>query len=452
MIIRTPKKVRFTVISNAVIEDQRLTWAATGLLIYLLSKPDNWRIQPAHLIKERQLGRDGIYRLLKELETAGYMRKRQVKNHAGRMVGTDWFVFDEPQPAAPGPENPDTGKPHPELPHPVNPPLTNTDLSTKTEINKYTHSNAQPKLQPSAPNQPPCVCMSSLSGVEREREERPDSVESVESVESVAPVAPVELVKLVEPVAPMEPVALVVPVVYREAPPVAQFLSDTAVTPAPAPAHDHPPLLSEHRAEGKSETVDTPPAAPAHPRPAQPSPRKPTVAPLDAHEQEALAWAQQHSFWHSRITNPENLRRNLQPGKAFRAQFLGAKALASDATTDQGLAGDLLQNHPVYRGYDHAESYRHFQSPQPAGDTGPGRPEHAACAAAGERQRKLCPAEAARLAEQRLLQRLDRERAERARTVAGERLAAEELDAVYYRPPVAADGGHLQPSMDRQLW
>ena len=62
MIIRTPKKARFTVLGNALIEDPHLSWAALGMLVYLLSKPDNWRILPAHLIKERQLGRDGVYR------------------------------------------------------------------------------------------------------------------------------------------------------------------------------------------------------------------------------------------------------------------------------------------------------------------------------------------------------------------------------------------------------
>lgn len=73
-IIRARRRHRFLIIDQRAIEDDRLSWAARGLLGYLLSKPDDWKVLVNDLRKRGDLGRDGIYRLLKELRTVGYAR------------------------------------------------------------------------------------------------------------------------------------------------------------------------------------------------------------------------------------------------------------------------------------------------------------------------------------------------------------------------------------------
>ena len=49
-IIRSNRKTNYTVIDNRVFADHRLSFAAMGLLGYLLSKPDNWTISTAQLV------------------------------------------------------------------------------------------------------------------------------------------------------------------------------------------------------------------------------------------------------------------------------------------------------------------------------------------------------------------------------------------------------------------
>jgi len=60
-IIRARRRHRFVIIDQQAIEDTRLSWAARGLLGYLLSRPDDWKVLVNDLKKRGDLGRDGIY-------------------------------------------------------------------------------------------------------------------------------------------------------------------------------------------------------------------------------------------------------------------------------------------------------------------------------------------------------------------------------------------------------
>lgn len=123
MIVRSPRPdANFYVLNKAISEDRRLSWAARGLLVYLLGKPDNWKVMPAALVNEtagsaRPAGRDLVYGLLAELKTAGYLTQRQDRNADGSMGSVSYLVSEQPLPA-----NPDAA-PLPALPDPVNPPL-----------------------------------------------------------------------------------------------------------------------------------------------------------------------------------------------------------------------------------------------------------------------------------------------------------------------------------------
>ena len=58
-IIRAPRYERFTILDMRIVEDTRLSWAARGVLAYLLSRPDHWQIQITDLRRRGDLGRDG---------------------------------------------------------------------------------------------------------------------------------------------------------------------------------------------------------------------------------------------------------------------------------------------------------------------------------------------------------------------------------------------------------
>ena len=87
----------FTIINNKVYERHVLSWQAMGMLGYLLSKPDDWRVVVPELVNvtkdtKKQTGREGVYNILKELEEKGYLARK--KNKDGTV---DSFIFDEPK-------------------------------------------------------------------------------------------------------------------------------------------------------------------------------------------------------------------------------------------------------------------------------------------------------------------------------------------------------------------
>ena len=132
-IIRAPRRDRFLVIDQRAIEDERLSWAARGLLGYLLSKPDDWKVLVNDLRKRGDLGRDGIYRLLRELRDTGYMTFVRKRDRHGRIRGGFYMIREIAD--SPHPDLPDTVEPQPAEPRPVNAealPTTDTDLKTTT--------------------------------------------------------------------------------------------------------------------------------------------------------------------------------------------------------------------------------------------------------------------------------------------------------------------------------
>ena len=163
MIVRAPRpQGGYTVLRNETLSDRRLSWAARGLLAYLLSKPDHWRVSPAHLVTETaearvSSGRDAVYSLLGELETAGYIVRVQGRAEDGRMAEVERHIHETPQPSAPLPANPDTVQPHP-----VNPTLVSTD--GKQELKPPTPPRVRAKVPTVAKSDSPVVIELPLIG------------------------------------------------------------------------------------------------------------------------------------------------------------------------------------------------------------------------------------------------------------------------------------------------
>ncbi len=95
---RTPKKRAYTRIANAVLTDTRLSWAAQGVLTYLLSKTDNWQVRTADLVHQRSEGRRYILSCLKELEQYGYLERRCIQGAGGKF---EWISTIHETPRVP---------------------------------------------------------------------------------------------------------------------------------------------------------------------------------------------------------------------------------------------------------------------------------------------------------------------------------------------------------------
>lgn len=96
-IYRAPRpEANWTQIRNEIIHDQRITFKATAVLIFVLSKPDNWRTSTKHLATVKREGIDAIRTAMTELESAGYIKRRRYQDEGGKWQ-YDTLVFDTPQ-------------------------------------------------------------------------------------------------------------------------------------------------------------------------------------------------------------------------------------------------------------------------------------------------------------------------------------------------------------------
>ena len=135
-IIRSNREHSYTIVSNNVYDKNQLSWQAMGLLGYLLTKPDNWKVMVAELVNvtkdtKKPTGPEGVYNIIKELKEKGFISVR--KNSDG---STDYTVYDEPiqqsnhenpNKAKPNQGKPNKAKPNQGKPNKAKPTLVNTE-------------------------------------------------------------------------------------------------------------------------------------------------------------------------------------------------------------------------------------------------------------------------------------------------------------------------------------
>ncbi len=141
-IIRAPRRNRYLVLDQRIIDDTRLSWATRGMLAYLLSRPDNWEVRVTDLQRRGNLGRDGTYKLISDLRSTGYVEFQQARDALGRIRGGSYIVREIPNP--PHPESPDTDVPEPAAPYPVEPEaLTTTEVNLLPSTTTTTHNTKE---------------------------------------------------------------------------------------------------------------------------------------------------------------------------------------------------------------------------------------------------------------------------------------------------------------------
>lgn len=112
-IIRTPRgadRPYFSMARSTAQDGKRnpggLSFDARGLLCYLLSKPDDWTVEPADIRAEGGIGRDAANNLLKELRDAGYLETEMLSDEAGKFAGKIDRIYETSRGRR------DTEKPH----------------------------------------------------------------------------------------------------------------------------------------------------------------------------------------------------------------------------------------------------------------------------------------------------------------------------------------------------
>ena len=142
----------YTIVPNSTLNDS-LSWEAIGLLAYLCSKPDDWEVSITQLTNQSRKspspsGRDKTYKILKELQEAGYVRKLETRA-VGKFTGVDYLV--SPTKFEDFTENsPLTDLPYTDLPDTANP--TQQNKESNKERFKQNGEQVSPELFESAEN------------------------------------------------------------------------------------------------------------------------------------------------------------------------------------------------------------------------------------------------------------------------------------------------------------
>ena len=116
-ILKNKTQGNYTIVSNGILKNQSLSLKDRGLIITLLSLPDNWTFTINGLSKIIPDGKDSIKNSLKHLEELGYVSKTQSRGEFGKYGNIVIEVHETPiLPIVENPltENPLTGKPVPE--------------------------------------------------------------------------------------------------------------------------------------------------------------------------------------------------------------------------------------------------------------------------------------------------------------------------------------------------
>lgn len=77
------------------IEDNRLSWGATGLLTYLVGRPDDWEINITHLSTVKTDKRDITRKFLNELREFNYCHYFETRK-SGKVIETTYLIFEIP--------------------------------------------------------------------------------------------------------------------------------------------------------------------------------------------------------------------------------------------------------------------------------------------------------------------------------------------------------------------
>ena len=148
-VFRVERNKGYTVMSNHHLRNKELSLKAKGLLSQMLSLPEDWDYTLAGLSFINREKIDAIREAVKELERAGYIVRSRERDEKGRLRGTDYVIFEQPQtppvsdlPTLENPtlDNPTLEKPTQEKPTLENPMQLNKDIQ-RTDLPKKEKSN-----------------------------------------------------------------------------------------------------------------------------------------------------------------------------------------------------------------------------------------------------------------------------------------------------------------------
>ena len=154
-VFRIERTRDYTVMSNHHLRNHQLSLKAKGLLSMMLSLPDDWNYTTRGLAKICKEGVDAIGGALRELESAGYIVRHQLRDRQGRISDTEYVIYEQPQPRQPETPQPDTAAPDTDSPDTEKPAELNIEKSnTQKSITQRARTDSIPFREPAAARPP----------------------------------------------------------------------------------------------------------------------------------------------------------------------------------------------------------------------------------------------------------------------------------------------------------
>jgi hypothetical protein len=161
-IVKHKKESDFTTLYNDCINDEKLSAVALAVLVYVMSKPDDWKIMVSDLRRRFSLGRDKCYSTILALCGLGYMKRLKKRSKDGTIC--QWVIEASDKPIflekpiniskankQPFPENQEN--PLPENPLPDLPDLDNQEVATIYTNKDFLQNKEKKQIQKAFPSE-----------------------------------------------------------------------------------------------------------------------------------------------------------------------------------------------------------------------------------------------------------------------------------------------------------
>lgn len=86
----------FVTVHKAFVFDNKLSAKAKGILLYFLSRPDNWQIYTSEVVKHMNDGQKSINSGIQELIKSKYVHRIQKRTDNGIFNGYEYLVYEKP--------------------------------------------------------------------------------------------------------------------------------------------------------------------------------------------------------------------------------------------------------------------------------------------------------------------------------------------------------------------
>ena len=90
------KEKDFVQIPNSILTSPDISLKAKGILALMLSLPDNWKFSIEGIASKCKESKECISNAIKELESAGYIKRTMMHGDDGKITGMEYEIFEEP--------------------------------------------------------------------------------------------------------------------------------------------------------------------------------------------------------------------------------------------------------------------------------------------------------------------------------------------------------------------